>query len=170
MRAYHTKKQINPTATALLTYCVGAAFLLSSNLCFANLIVITGNNIINKPTTYKNDVLDMTNGRFTIKNGGSLEIENSIINSTISSANPYLANLTDGSVSLKNNTVNVSVDGITPNANSKPAYHLIEIQRGLVDISNNSFLASTAFTLGFLETQEFKTNGINISKNKIKNF
>jgi parallel beta-helix repeat protein len=170
MQACYIKKQRNTKSKLFFTYCVGTALLITGHIALADHVVITGNKIINKPTIYKNDVLDMTNGRFTINNGGSLQIEDSTINSTISPTNPHFAVLSDGNLSLKNNTVKVTIDGITPNANIKPNYHLIQIQRGAVNISDNTFTTNTSFVLGFFETQEFKTDSINISNNAIKNF
>lgn len=148
----------------------GTMTLLVSSMSHASPIIITGNHVITTPTVYQNVVLDMSNGRFTINAGGSLTIENSIVNSTISPSNPYMVSLTTGGLSLKNSKVTVTESGIVPDMNSKSAYPLIKVAQGQVSINDNTFANTTAFTVGFLETQNLETHGFDINHNLIKNF
>ena len=149
---------------------ISVILLIFSTSSFASSIVISGNHIINTPTVYQNVVLDMTNGRFTINTGGSLLIENSEINTTISSGNPYAVLLTNGTLTLKNNVVNVMTSGITPNPNIKAPYQLIQVKQGNVNIDGNSLLINLAYTVAFFETQNLATSGFSIKNNTIKNF
>lgn len=166
----YPKKQSNFKLACFLNLVFGMAFYIISNTCFAGNVVITGNHIITTPTTYNNVVIDMSNGRFTVNKGGSLDIKNSTINMTVSPANPFFVVLNSGDLTLKNNIVNVTVSGITPNSSVPAAYQLIQIQKGNVNIDANSFTTDTAYTLSFLETQNAATDGFNINHNTIKNF
>lgn len=148
----------------------GAFLFIFSQACFAAPIVITGNHVITTPTSYNHVVLDLSNGRFTVNTGGSLDIENSTINGTISPANPNFVALTNGSLVLKNNTVNVTVTGITPNANNMSTYQIIQAQQGNVTINSTNFTVDTPFTVGFLSTGSLLTSGFNISNNTLINF
>ncbi len=149
---------------------LGIALLVISSVCFAGPIVINGNVVIDKPTTYQNVVIDMSHGRFTINAGGSLKIDNSTINSTISPANPFMVTMTDGSLTLSNNKVNVASTGITPDPTVKSSYPLLVVQTGKVDISNNAFINSNPYSVEFFETQINETHELVIAHNVIKNF
>lgn len=164
MQACHRKP------ACFFSLLVGLLFCIGSHASFADDIIITGNQIIDRPMEYSNVVLDMTNGRFTIKPGGSLTIQNSTINTKISASNPFAIWLVKGKLSLKKNVVNVMSSGVTPNSNVKAAYPLIEVQEGDVSINGNTFTDDTAFTVSFLETQNLATNDVSIVNNFIKNF
>src|SRR5689334_4154805 len=142
----YPKNQYATKSGYFLSFFIGIVLFVINNICFAGNVVITGDQIINKPTTYNNVVLDMTNGRFTITTGGSLEIKNSTINTTISLSNPYAILLKNGGLTLKNNTVNATVSGIIANPNVKAVHQLLQVQHGDVDIEGNTFTNATAFT------------------------
>jgi parallel beta-helix repeat protein len=141
-----------------------------SNLVYAD-VVITGNQIITTPTLYKDTTLDMTNGRFTINPGGTLTIENCIVNVKISPTNPFFATLYKDALTLKKNIFNVVSDGITPDSNIQSAYTLIRVNdTASLSITDNSFVVDKAYTVGFLTTQNTPNNGFVISNNVVKNF
>ena len=144
-------------------------FLMSSTACFAD-IVLHGNQIISSPVSYHHQTLDLTDGRFTVKSGGTLDIEDSTIITTISSANPYLIHLHNGQITLKNNTVNVKVNSIAQNFHVRSPYQLIRVKAGTVDITGNDFSVSTPFSVGLLETLGTVTHGFTITNNTINNF
>jgi len=151
---------------------LAALFLLLLSQCSfaANPIVITGNQIITTPTTYNNAVLDLSNGRFTINAGGSLTIQNSTVNVTISPTNPSFVTVNSGSLTLKNNTVTTTVNGITPNPYMMSIYPLMQIQQGSVDIETNNLIVTTPYVVSLLSTGTTTTTGLHISNNTIKNF
>lgn len=154
----------------LTNFFAGALLLLSGNTSCLAAIVLHGNQIINAPTTYNNVTLDLTDGRFTVNTGGALNIQNSIIDITISPGNPFLVQMNNGSINLNNNKVNVKVTGISQNPNIKALYELIAIQQGGVTVTNNAFAIDTAFTVGLLETQGGPTSGYKINNNSINSF
>lgn len=164
------QKQFSFKPVGILSAIISMFLLILCQASFASNIVITGNQAITTPTTYSNDVLDLSNGRFTVSGAGSLDIENSTINITISPSNPSFVALTNGSLTLKNNIVNVKVVGITPNANVMATNQLISIQQGMVTINGNTFSVDTSFTVGFLHSGSTLVNGYNISNNTLSNF
>ena len=164
------KEQNSIKSGFLLILLLGIALYLISQACLASPIIIAGNKIINTPTMYNNVELDMTNGRFTITAGGSLTIENAVINVAISPSNPYFVSMNNDSLSLKNNTIHVTSSGITPNPNVKSLNELIDVQQGKVEIVGNTVQIDNAFTVGFLTTQNLTTDGFIINNNTIKNF
>lgn len=145
------------------------AFLAGNTACFAT-IAIHGNQIITTPTTYSNTDLDLTDGRFTINSGGSLTIQNSTINGTISSSNPFFVSVNGGSVNLTNNTVSVKASGITPDSSNRAQNQVIQVQQGNVNMVQNNFSVDTSFTVGLLATQSVATTDFKIDNNTISNF
>lgn len=145
--------------------------LLANNFCFAQTVVINKQQVIDKPTKFKNVTLDLTHGGFTIKKNGSLDIENSTIDITISPSNPFFVRILLGSLTLKNNIFNVTVSGISADPDHQALFNLIIIDKALVEITGNNFTIDTPFTVGFLTTnQNLSNNGFSISQNTIKNF
>jgi parallel beta-helix repeat protein len=138
---------------------------------FAYSEVITGNQIISSPTEYKNTTLDMTNGRFTINPGGTLTLDNCVVNIKISAANPFFATLNKDALNIKKSTFNVTTDGITPNSNNQAIYDLIRVNdNGALSITDSNFAVDSFYTVGFLVTQNLTNSGFVISNNVIKNF
>ncbi len=144
-------------------------WLVSVTSAFAA-IVLHGNQVISAPTTYNGVDLDLTDGRFTINTGGTLNIQNSTIAITISAANPFLAQLNNGAFNLKNSTVNVKVSGISQNPDIKALYQLIRVQQGNLNLSDNHFVIDTPFTVGLLDTQGVATSGFKIIHNTVDYF
>ncbi len=137
--------------------------------CFAD-VVLHGNQVITTPTVYNNVTLDLTDGRFTINQGGSLKITNSTINIQISSSNPFLIKLMQGGLDLENNKVNVRVTGLPQTPNSQAAYQLMNVVQGSLMLQKNLFVIGTPFTVGFLTTQGAPTYNFMIKENSINNF
>ena len=126
-------------------------------LCFAD-VVLHGEQVIDKPTTYNNVTLDLTDGRFTIKTGGSLAISNSTIKSQISQNNPYFVKMLDGGLDLNSNTVKVTTQDLSPNPDVKTFdFDLIQVVQGKVSIIQNQFTNDKPYTIGFLSTQNTLT-------------
>lgn len=150
---------------------IGLVLIMMSKLAFAQTIVISGNQTINKPVSYDNVTLDMSNGSFTVVKSGKLQITNSVVNVTISAANPFFATLNQGSLILKGNTFNVIASGIMPNPSAQALYNLIQVTRGTLNIEANQFMVDKAFSVGFIKTNpSFNTQGFQILQNKIQNF
>lgn len=157
-------------SSRLIALLIGVLLVFGSHLSFAA-IILHGNQVINAPRTYTNQVLDLTDGRFTIQTGGILTIQNSTIDITISPTNPFLVQMNDGSLILKNNIVNVKVSGISQIPSMRALYQLIAIQRGSLILEKNNVMIDTAFTVGFLDTLgSVATTGFKISGNTINNF
>ena len=136
----------------------------------AHAIPINTNQIISTPITYSHVTLDMNAG-FIIVPGGSLDIEDCLININTSPTNPFFTYMTAGGLKLKNNTVVVSVNGITPDPSLAPTYQLIKVDHGDMLIQHNNFSVNNAYTLGFLTTNSaYATSGFSIKENVIKNF
>jgi len=147
-----------------------ATLLAAAGITQAGAVTITTNQIISTPTTYKNVTLDMSAG-FIIVPGGSLDIENCIINVSASPTNPFFTYMTTGGLILKDNTVKVSVSGITPNSSVQALFQLIKVDQGSLAITHNNFSVDQAYSLGFFTTNKtFATSGFSIRENVIKNF
>ncbi len=151
--------------------CIGIFIFLVTPLTYAETIKINGNQVITKSIKYKNVRLDMTHGNFIIKNNADIDIENSVVDVTISPTNPFYIYLTNGSLTLKNNTFNVVSSGITQNPNAQSPYKLIKVDKGDVTITDNTFTIDIPYTVELFTTNvNYVTNGFEISRNKIKNF
>lgn len=154
----------------LLKTIVAATLLAACPLSLAKTVILKTNQIINTPTSYNNVTLNLTSG-FIIEPGGSLDIENSVINVQISPSNPYFVYMTTGALTLKNNTVNVTVSGIAPSPYSPLPYELIQIDQGALSVIHNSFTVSQPYSVAFLMTNPgFATSGFTINQNTIQNF
>lgn len=152
-------------------FLLGLVLMLMSNLCFAQTIIINGNQIINQTTKYDHVVLDMTNGSFTLTKNSLLEIKDCIINITISAGNPFFATLNQGHLVLGKNVFNVTTSGITPNSHALSLYHLIQVNQGTLNLTGNQFTVDKPFTVGFITTNlNFITEGFKIYGNRIQNF
>lgn len=152
--------------------------LFLSTICFAGIlrdskkrIKIDGSQPIAYPTTFRNVILELSHGGFVVKNHASLDIENAIINVTISPSNPFFVFLISGVLTIKNSIFNVTVNGISPDPNNQPLFQLLKIQQGKVAITDSQFIIDTFYTVGFLVTDEnFGTSGFQIINNTISNF
>lgn len=138
--------------------------------CFAQTIKITGPAIIDKPTSYKNVTLDLNKGSFVITAKATLELENVTINGTVSPQNPFLIQLTNGKLMLKNSVLNVTVTGIQETPLNPSLFYALVISKGKVEIIGNRFTIDTPYTVGLLTTQNFQTTNFIITNNKIYNF
>ncbi|MDX1901434.1 MAG: right-handed parallel beta-helix repeat-containing protein [Gammaproteobacteria bacterium] len=146
-------------------------FLLMNQAAFAkDAVTLNADQIIDKPTTYDNETLNLTNG-FMIKPGGILTIENSTVNIIISPYTPYFAYLTSGELILKNDTFNVTTESITPNPSAPTLYQLIKVDQGVVTATQSSFSVDNPFSVGFLTTNPtYPTKRFSITDNTIQNF
>ncbi len=150
--------------------CTVILCMMMSNVGFAAVIDLHGNQVINKSVKYKNAVLNLSDSRFTVSNGATLEIENSTINITISKENPYFINLKNSILILRNNRVNVSTTSALNNEHTKPEFQLINIQRGSFNIESNNFISYSQDAPLFLEITEADGHTLNILNNKITAF
>ena len=125
---------------SFLYMTVFIVLMTTTNLCFAAVIELHGNQIISKSLKYKNDVLNLIGSRFTVSRGAVLEIENSTINIVITPDNPYFVSLSNGRLILKNNKVNVTAIPAIADANAKSKFQLIKIQKGSFNIDSNEFV------------------------------
>lgn len=141
-----------------------------SAYCFAD-IVLHGEQVINKPTTYDHVTLDLTDGRFSIRPGGSLTISNSTVRVQISQANPNFVQMINGNLNLQANQVNVTTT-LSSNAQVKFFdFDLIRVDQGTVSINKNNFTIDKPYTIGFLSTGiQYFTKGFRITENTIDNF
>lgn len=162
-------------AYRILMRGIGLPGILSAllcNLCLAHPAVnIEHPTLITKPTLYKNTHLTLSEGSFRIEKGGTLDIENSLIDVTLSPSNPYFILLNNGSLILKNNTIHVTANNIIPTPLSQTVYQLIRINAGELNITQNQFSVNQSFSVGLLATQSSSSfNGFTITKNEIWNF
>ena len=161
---------IPETGGFLLKSLVAATLLATSPLALSKTVTLKSNQIINTPTSYNNVTLNLNNG-FIIEPGGSLDIENCVVNVQISPGNPYFIYMTTGALTLKNNTFNVSVSGISPSPYTPQPYELIQIDQGALSIIHNSFTVSQPYSVAFLMTNPgFTTTGFMINQNTLQNF
>jgi len=138
--------------------------------CFSA-VILHGNQDIMSSMAYHHATFDLTDGRFTIKQGGSLIITDSIIDITISAHNPFLANIQNGSLVLKNTIVNIKTSGMYPNPEKKALYQLITQQGGQLNVLNNTFDVTDDFTVGFIHvTCLASKSNIKINHNRINHF
>lgn len=152
-------------------FFLGIILLLGSTLGFAQTIVITGVKVIDKPTTYENVVLDLTNGAFAINKNGVLKILNSTVNVTLSPGNPFFASLNRGHLVLEKDVFNVTSSGLSPSPTTQPLVWLIQVNRGTLNLAGNQFTSAMPYTTGFITTNvDFNTEGFQINRNMIKNF
>ena len=153
---------------------------LSQYLCLACVVLpntsvyaatsLHGNQVIKSAVSYNNTTLDLSDARFTLENGGSLSVNNSTVNVTISEDNPFFVQIENGKLTLKNSKVNVKVNGILQTPNDKAKHQLINIKQGDVDIASNAFKVDTPFTVSLLETVGKPTAGFTINHNSIRGF
>lgn len=155
---------------SFLTYLIVGTCLIISHICFAKTITIKGTQVINHHLSYNHITINL-DGNMVINKSGLLDIQNSTINFVISPATPYFVRLNGGNLNLINNTFNVIVQNITPNPSKQPAFFLIRIVQGQVNLMTNQFNIDTHFTVGLLSTDKnFTTDGFNISNNRINQF
>jgi Right handed beta helix region len=151
-------------------YYLSLILLMFSHACFSKTIVIAPMTKIESNTAYKNVTLDLSAGSFIISKNASLNIENCIVNGTIAPNNPFLINLLNGKLILKNNRFNVTSSNIIPNRNNPSLYNTINIFQGDVTIVNNKFTIDKLYTVGLLITNKSPTSNIDISHNNIHHF
>lgn len=154
----------------IVLFLLGIFLSIANHSIWAKPIVIIGKTIIKKPTTYKNVVLDLTRGYFYVVNNASLQIENCIINGTISPRNIHLINLVTGSLVFKNNKVSVTSVDIPKNPLNPSGYDVISVLQGQVMLVGNKFSINTPYTVGLFVTGQSYTTDFNISENEVKNF
>lgn len=145
-------------------------FLAVSSISYAATITITGNHIITTPTVYQNSTLEMSDGRFTINAGGSLTLDNCVVNIKISPTNPFLVLANQGNINFNKTVFNVTSEGITPNPSTRSAYNLIDINIGNLSLTDNAFTINNEYTVGVLTTQNSPNNGFVITNNSFKHF
>ncbi|MDX1901435.1 MAG: right-handed parallel beta-helix repeat-containing protein [Gammaproteobacteria bacterium] len=154
-----------------LVKCLVVLFLLIlSNLARSETIVIHGRVFIDKPTTYNNVTLDLSHGSFVITNGAVLHVENSIIQGTLSSNNPFLIYGLAGRLEFINNRVHVAVDGVSPQPDIPAQYNAFRTRQAEVIFSGNTFFVGTPFAVGLFATDKLATSKIKIINNSIQNF
>jgi len=150
---------------------VSAACALSGTSAFADKAHVTCPTVVKSAVVYTNTVVDLACG-FEIKNGGSVNIQNSTVNMTISSANPWFAHLSGGDLVLSGSTFNIVTQNVTADPNHDPQYQLIRADRGNLSLAGNSFSVAQLFTTGFMTTNAAAgtTNNFYIHGNTISNF
>jgi len=154
-----------------LIYLISIALFIFSNVTYATTdIVIDGRQVIDKPTSFSNVVIDMTHGRFKIVKGGSLKIENSTINSNLYFDNPYTIDLEHGSLFLKNNKINIDASMIKSNKLGLAKHEVFKVNKGKVELIQNDIWVNTSYSVGLLNTTDTETSGLKLSNNTIKNF
>jgi hypothetical protein len=172
MDAYLAKQVRSASAWALNLLLI--AFLFTFSNAFAlDRVLINKDTVIDKSISFNNVILDLDEGRFTVNTGGSLSIENSVINVTISPNNPYLIKLLDGTLILKNTVINVKAENLPQVPDSFSAYTVIDIYKGNVNVSQNQANIDTPFSVAFLNsdwTNAAPTNNMKVNDNVIKNF
>lgn len=168
MTFHSAKKSVFISAMHLLS-C--AALLWGTNaLAMAAPKTVAGPEIITTPVVYKNRVLNLSNG-YLVKNGGSLDIEDSVVNIDISPENPWFARLAGGDLIVSNTTFNIVTHNITPVPTAVSPYQLIRIDQGKVTLMGNEFSIAQPFTVGFLSTNaSYTTTGFIVHGNNISNF
>jgi len=135
---------------------------------YAKPIVIQGKTIIDKPTIYRNVVLDLSDGYFQVLNDAKLTIENCIINGSISTKYVNLIDINSGHLILKNSKFNILSTDIPENPSSPSIYNLIHVSKGQASIIRNKFSINKSYTAG-LFVADISSN-INIIDNDIHNF
>lgn len=167
---FNKRRASHPLQTGLKKSLLATLLVSAGALSQAYGITINTNQIISTPTSYKNVTLDMNAG-FIIVPGGSLDIEDSVINVHASPTNPFFTYMTAGDLTLKDNTVVVTVSSITSDPSAEAQHQLIKVDHGDLLIQHNNFSVNQPFTLGFFTTNPtFATSGFSIKENVIKNF
>lgn len=163
--------KVHKTIQSKYYYCLGLLFLLLSNACLAQTVIIPPNTVISHSKTYDNVTLDMTNGSFIITNDATLTINNSIITGTISKKNPLLINVDKGALTLNNNQVNIKAVGISPHSTTQSLHYVMQLAMGRLSMNDNYFQVDKPFAVGLLITSaSIPTSGISIVNNKIERF
>lgn len=139
-------------------------------ISYAQTIVITGKSVINKPVLFNNVTLDLSHGYFFITGNGKLTIQNSSILGGISPDNPRLIEVNNGTLVLKQNTMNVIADNIPPSPEQISTYNVIRIIQGHVNLANNHFTIDKSYRASLLVTGSLPTDHFVIQKNLIENF
>jgi parallel beta-helix repeat protein len=164
--------QLRSKKQSVFFYLIGLLMLLVSSVSFATQpIVIAPNTIVSYPKTYDNVTLDMSNGSFIIKNNATLTIKNSIINGTLSKANPNLINVENGQLSIINSQANIKSVNIAPHPETQSLINMILVGTGKLTLDNNKFKIDQAYTAGFLiTTSNIPTSDIKITNNYFEKF
>jgi len=154
----------------LLYLALVIAVIAQSQYCIAQEVVIPREWVIDKSTVYKNVIIDLNKGSFIVKNKATLQIEHCTINGTISSDNPFIIAVENGTLILKNSKVTISTSNISPHANAMTIYHALHIIKGNVTIDGNEFSIAQPYTAGLLTTDTIATNNVTIRNNYIYQF
>lgn len=153
--------------------CISLLLVFITSTTFANPVIITGKNIIDKDTVYKDVQLDLTNGYFHVVNGATLEIKNCSVKGTISTTKRNIINIASGKLLMQTNIVKINAVDIPQNKIDPSLYHVIAISEGTITLSRNKFSTDTPYTIGFLITNlpyTSYTSGFDIRDNEFKNW
>lgn len=152
---------------------VSLLIIVSLILCcdvFAESIVITGTQLIDKDMTYRNVSLDMTKGSFLVINNARLSIENCMISGTISPEKINLVRLVQGNLKIQNSQMRVTVSDIPAHPSELTIYKVIHVIHGQVELSHNTFTTDQSHTLGLLDTDKYVNYNFRLVNNFIYNF
>ncbi len=147
--------------------------LIYFSLCLtgiAKTLVLRGQQLIDKPTVYKNVSLDLQKGSFLITNQATLELDNTELKGIISPDNPFLLKLISGKLILKNSHIKVEVQDIPENPLYPSSYYALTIVQGQVYLLGNSFTIDKPYTVGLFITTNIPTDDFVIQYNKVSYF
>jgi hypothetical protein len=142
--------------------------IFNSLFCFGK--IDASQIIINKPITYKNRVINLTNQSYFITNNAILDIENSIIKGTISPNNPILFYLSSGKIIFKNNKIFITTNNIEPDPVNLTPFHIFMIDEGKIELFSNDFTIDKPYVVNVLMTGEKPTSDFIINENHFKRF
>lgn len=161
----------NPIKKKRICFLMGSFLVIFFNTsCFSKTIIINKITIIDKPTTYKNVILNINHGYFVIINQAALKIKNSIINGSVSPNNNSLIKIIEGKLILKNNKFNITAVNIQPHPSERNNYDVINIEQGKLKIVGNNFNIDLPFTVSLLVSSSYRTSNFYIKDNIIRNF
>src|SRR5438105_2589190 len=125
----------------LLMICLHSA-------AYAKTIIITGKTVIDKPTLFRDVVLDLSHGYFFITNNANLIIQNIVINGNISPDNPQLIEVNEGGLILKQNKVNIIATNVPLSPNVLSIYKAIHVVQGHITLDGNYFGIDKFYSAG----------------------
>lgn len=150
-------------------YLLALTLVLLSQVAYA--IVIAPNTVINSPTIYSNEVIDLSHGNLIIKRGASLTIRDSKINGVLSEENPTLIAIESGTLTMRRNKVAISAPSMTPNPYAQSLAYVVRANNAKIQLVNNEFKMADEFVGGLLITNDgIQTEDIVIERNKIEGF
>jgi parallel beta helix pectate lyase-like protein len=152
-----------------ILYFIALISMISCTTCFAEKAA-SDHIIIDHTTVYKNVTIDLQDKSFIINNNAALTIENCSIIGTISPDNPTLFNIISGEVILKNNSVSVTSNGMSPNPTSVSLYHVFTLNEAKITLSENTFTVDKPYTISVLVTGKALTKDFVITNNTFYQF